>query len=383
MKIKTITCHEVYNSGASLQAYALMKYLQNNGHEVEIIDYKPDYLSNHYKLSAVTNPKYENNLILKYIYLALKLPERILALKVKKKYDEFRNKYLNITRKRYESNEDLKNNISEADVYICGSDQIWNSKFRNGKDPAFYLDFVPKNKVKSSYAASFATEEIDNELKEITKERIERIDFIGVREVSALNILENLGINHGIQVMDPVFLLSKEEWINMTYEIDTQEKYIFVYDFDGNELIKEVSLKLAKEKKLKIYTVFKSDYSDKVIKNMGPIDFISYIKNAEFVISNSFHGTAFSIIFEKQFAVVNRKESINTRMRDLLSVLKIENRLISEKYNFNNLIKDVNYKEVNKYVNERLEISKAYLDRVTSSKAQWEECNEEEGIVCN
>ena len=116
---------------------------------------------------------------------------------------------------------------------------------------------------------------------------------------------------------------------------------------------------------------------------MGPIDFISYIKNAEFVISNSFHGTAFSIIFEKQFVVVNRKEAINTRMRDLLSVLKIENRLISENYNFNNLIKDINYEEVNKYVNERLEISKMYLDRVTCIKDQLEECNEEKGIVCN
>ena len=183
--------------------------------------------------------------------------------------------------------------------------------------------------------------------------------------------------------MDPVFLLSKETWLNMAYEVDKKQKYIFVYDFDGNELIKEIALKVAKKKSLKIYTVFKSDYSDKVIKGMGPIDFISYIKNAEFVISNSFHGTAFSIIFEKQFVVVNRKEAINTRMRDLLSVLKIENRLISENYNFNNLIKDINYEEVNKYVNERLEISKMYLDRVTCIKDQLEECNEEKGIVCN
>lgn len=383
MKIKTITCHDVYNSGASLQAYALMKYLEKKGNEVEIINYKPDYLNNHYKLGAIANPKYEKNLMLKMIYLILKFPGRVLELNTKKKYDEFRDNYLKITKRRYVSNYELKRSIPDADVYICGSDQIWNSKFNNGKDPAFYLDFVPQEKIRASYAASFATEEIDNELKEITKERIKKLDFIGVREVSALNILEDLGVGRGIQVMDPVFLLSKEEWINMTYEIDKREKYIFVYDFDGNELIKEVTLKLAKEKNLKIYTVFKSNYSDKVIKNMGPIDFISYIKNAEFIISNSFHGTAFSIIFERQFVVVNRKESINTRMRDLLSILKIENKLINENYNFNNLINKVNYKEVNKYVNERLEISKAYLDRVTSSKAKLEERDEEENIVCD
>lgn len=383
MRIKTITCHDVYNSGASLQAYALMRYLEELGNEVEIIDYKPDYLNNHYKLGIIANPKYEKNLMLKMIYLTLKFPGRVLALRKKIKYDHFRDNYLKVTKKRYISNSELKNNPPEADIFICGSDQIWNSKFNNGKDPAFYLDFAPQGKIKASYAASFATDRIEESVRDITKERINKLDYIGVREISALNILEDLGIDNGIQVMDPVFLLSKETWLNMAYEVDKKQKYIFVYDFDGNELIKEVSLKLAKEKKLKIYTVFKSDYSDKVIKNMGPMDFISYIKNAEFIISNSFHGTAFSIIFEKQFAVVNRKESINTRMRDLLSVLKIENRLISENYSFNNLIKDVNYKEVNKYVNERLEISKAYLDRVTSSNAKLEECNEEEGIVCN
>lgn len=368
MKIKTITCHDVYNSGASLQAYALMKYLQNNGHEVEIIDYKPDYLSNHYKLSAVSNPKYEKNLILKIIYLALKLPQRILTLKIKKKYDEFKDKYLNITKIRYSANEELKLNPPEADVYICGSDQIWNTKFNNGKDPSFYLDFVPKEKVKVAYAASFATDSIDEEVKEITKERISKLDYVGVREISALDILNSLGIKNGVQVLDPVFLLNKFEWEELTYEINSNEKYIFVYDFDGNELIREVSLKLAKEKKMKIYTVFKSNYSDKVIKNMGPIDFISYIKNAEFIISNSFHGTAFSIIFEKQFAVVNRKEAINTRMRDLLNILKIENRLISENYNFNNIINDINYNEANKHLKEKLKSSKNYLDRVVYSE---------------
>lgn len=383
MRIKTITCHDVYNSGASLQAYALMKYLQNNGHEVEIIDYKPDYLSNHYKLSAVCNPKYEKNLILKYIYLALKLPQRILALRSKQKYDNFRNNYLNITKKRYYSNEELKSMVPEADVYICGSDQIWNSKFQNGKDPAFYLDFVPKGKIRASYAASFSIEDIDKELKEITKKRIDKLDYIGVREISALNILEDLEIDKGIQVMDPVFLLSKKEWDNMTYEIDKKERYIFVYDFDGNTLIKEISMKIAKENNLKIYTPYKCDYSDKVIRNMGPIDFISYIKNAEFIISNSFHGTAFSIIFEKQFVVANRKEAINTRMRDLLSILKIENRLIRDDYNFSNIIKKINYDEVNKHVNNRLEISKSYLEKATSIKNKLEDFNEEEHIVCN
>ena len=361
MRIKTITCHDVYNSGASLQAYALMRYLEELGNEVEIIDYKPDYLNNHYKLGIIANPKYEKNLMLKMIYLTLKFPGRVLALRKKIKYDHFRDNYLKVTKKRYISNSELKNNPPEADIFICGSDQIWNSKFNNGKDPAFYLDFAPQGKIKASYAASFATDRIEESVRDITKERINKLDYIGVREISALNILEDLGIDNGIQVMDPVFLLSKETWLNMAYEVDKKQKYIFVYDFDGNELIKEIALKVAKKKSLKIYTVFKSDYSDKVIKGMGPIDFISYIKNAEFVISNSFHGTAFSIIFEKQFIVVNRKEEINTRMRDLLTILKIENRLINENYNFDLINKNIDYTVVNRAIKLKVKSSKEYL----------------------
>ncbi len=364
MRIKTITCHDVYNSGASLQAYALMRYLEELGNEVEIIDYKPDYLNNHYKLGIIANPKYEKNLMLKMIYLTLKFPGRVLALRKKIKYDHFRDNYLKVTKKRYISNSELKNNPPEADIFICGSDQIWNSKFNNGKDPAFYLDFAPQGKIKASYAASFATDRIEESVRDITKERINKLDYIGVREISALNILEDLGIDNGIQVMDPVFLLSKETWLNMAYEVDKKQKYIFVYDFDGNELIKEIALKVAKKKSLKIYTVFKSDYSDKVIKGMGPIDFISYIKNAEFVISNSFHGTAFSIIFEKQFIVVNRKEEINTRMRDLLTILKIENRLINENYNFDLINKNIDYTVVNRAIKLKVKSSKEYLENI-------------------
>ena len=90
MKVSTITCHDVYNHGASLQAYALMTYIKNQGNEVEIIDYKPDYLSNHFKLLAVNNPKYDKNIYIKFIYLLLKMPGRILKLRRKKKFDKFK-----------------------------------------------------------------------------------------------------------------------------------------------------------------------------------------------------------------------------------------------------------------------------------------------------
>lgn len=361
MKIKTITCHDVYNSGASLQTYALMKFLQSLNHDVEIIDYKPDYLSNHYKLFTISNPKYEKNIGLKFLYLTLKLPERILALKNKKPYDKFKKDYLNITQVRYESNEELKNNLPEAEIYIAGSDQIWNPTFKNGKDPAFYMDFVPDNKIKVSYAASFAVEEFPIELREKTSEMIKRINNISVREKSGLGILESMGIKEAVQVLDPVFLLDKNHWEQLCNNMELKEKYLFVYDFENNQLIKEIALKVAKENNLKIYTVFKSDYSDRCIKYIGPLDFISYIRNAEFIISNSFHGTAYSLIFEKNFCVINRSEKINTRMRDLLEDINLSERLVDESYDIEELVKNIPYDKVNIILKKKIEYSKSFL----------------------
>lgn len=376
MKINTITCHDVYNSGASLQAYALMKYLQECGHDVKIIDYKPEYLSRHYKLWIVANPKYEKNMILKIIYLLLKLPGRLWALKTKKVFDNFRNQYLNITETRYNSNEELKNNLPEADIYIAGSDQIWNATFQNGKDEAFYLDFVPNNKIKASYAASFATETFPEELKQKTSKMLSKFDYISVREKSGLDILKDMDIKNGVQVLDPVFLLDKEHWEKMCIDIKCTQKYLLVYDFDNNPLIKEIAIKISEEKGLKIYTIFKSDYSDKVISQMGPIEFISYIKNAEFIISNSFHGTAYSLIFEKEFIVTNRVDKINTRMRDLLSEIGISERLVS---NIDGVtcLERLNYSDIKDNIDKLIKRSKLYLDKVIG------EYNEEKDIICN
>lgn len=362
MKSYTITCHDVYNAGASLQAYALQQYLISLGVNNEIIDYKPDYLSKHYSLTTIDNPKF-NKGVLKYVYLIAKFPHRFInmcGLK-KKRFDKFKNKFLILTEERYRSNDDLKINLPKVDIYVAGSDQIWNTLFNNGRDPAFYLDFAPDGKTKLSYAASFATEYILNEYKEIVKKRISRLDYIGVRETSGVKIVNNLGLDRGKQVMDPVFLLSKEKWDELESNSDMRifkEKYLIVYDFDNNENIRNIAQLIAKDKNLKIYSFFKNEYSDEIIDNYGPIEFISLIKNSEYVISNSFHGTAFAIIYEKDFLVIDRKEKLNTRMRDLLKLLGLEERMVInsiENYN------SIDYKQINQKITREVFKSKEFI----------------------
>lgn len=325
MRIKTITCHDVYNVGASLQAYALVTYLKELGHDVEIIDYKPDYLSNHYPLLGLNNSKFDKP-VLREIYQLVKLPNRIKARcsRRKKEFDRFKSEYLPITKQRYFSNEDMKKKPPVADVFFAGSDQIWNTVFENGKDPAFYLDFAPASTVKASYAASFSTSDIDEKWKKQIEVWLNRLDYISVRESSGVEIIERLGIKNSVRVLDPVFLIDAEYWRNIEYDMALLEPYLLVYDFDQNSLIADSAVILAKKKGLKIYSIFPCDYCDRCFEQEGPRGFLYLVRNAEFVLSNSFHATAFSIIFKKKFIVFERNEKINTRMYDLLKLVDME-----------------------------------------------------------
>ena len=363
MKITTITCHDVYNFGSSLQAFALMKYLQNLGHDVKIIDYTPDYLSERHPLFNIS-PKIKNkNFILKLIYLVIKLPGRLISLKGKYSFDLFKKNYLNITEERYYNNSELKENPPIADVYIAGSDQIWNTLYENGKDPAFYLDFAPPEATRVSYAASFSIPEILPEYKDFVKSMIEKIDHVSVRERNGLDILKSIMINDGSHVLDPVFLLSKNEWLELVNE-NFDEKYILVYDFDNTPFIKQFVKDISLKKNLKIYAMnnyAKTEYCHRDFYNSGPQTFLSLIKNAELVVGNSFHATAFSLIFEKQFYVFDRQtQNVNSRMLDLVDLCQLNDRYIYSEH-IESKINHIDYKPVNKILNQYIEKSKRFL----------------------
>lgn len=362
MKIKTITCHDVYNVGASLQAYALQTYLTELGHDVEIIDYKPEYLRGHFKLWGINNPRFDR-FILRDLYCLAKLPKRLKNRfgKRKREFDHFTRTYLTVTKHTYHSNDELKENPPDADVFFAGSDQIWNTFFNNGKDPAFYLEFVPKGKVKASYAASFATEDVQTDYKEKIAQWLNNMDYISVRELSGVSILKKLGINNGKQVLDPVFLLNRKVWERLAHNWKNPEKspYILVYDFDNNNEIKQFVQNFSRKYGWKVISMLESSYYQNDYSKEGPIAFLSLIQNARVVVSNSFHATAFSIIFEKEFWVFNRKEKINTRMRDLLTLVGLEHRLNTKETHT-----QINYKDVKDKLEIAIGDSKEYISKV-------------------
>lgn len=361
MKIATITCHDVYNYGASLQAYALQTYCRSLGMDYEIINYKPSYLSNQYKLGAVSNPRYDVILV-KQLYLLAKLPGRLRGLKRKRKFDEFTQKYLTLSHKRYDSSEAIERDCPLANLYIAGSDQIWNTLFPNGKDPAFYLDFVKRNGRKISYAASFATDRIHDGHDEFVKEKLRNFDAISVRESSALRLLSELGRDDGQLVCDPVFLLTSDEWRKLIPKAENNKaEYIFVYDCERSQTIRNVAEELRRRTGLKIFTVSGTygKYADIDLSLGGPLEFLQLLSGARYVIANSFHALAFSIIFEKDFFIINRSEGINARMRDFLSYLGLSERLISGSEEM--ILEKIDYSVVRSLKNKLVDNSKSFL----------------------
>lgn len=332
MKVSTITCHDVYNYGASLQAYALQEYCKSLGCDYEIIDYKPPYLSQHFKLGVVANSRYDVPVV-KQLYLLMKLPGRLSALPKKRHFDAFTSQFLHLSSRRYHSCEDLRENCPDADLYLAGSDQIWNTLFKNGHDASFYLDFVDANKRRVAYAASFATDKIFNDTGNLVSQRLQNFDAVSVREMSALTLLESLGRRDGVLVVDPVFLLGADKWLSLVSNAqlrDLTSDYILVYDCERSLRLKEIAVELKKRTGLPVYSLATTcgGYVDRDYSLSGPLEFLSLLSRARYVVANSFHALAFSLIFKKDFYIVNRSEAINTRMRDFLSYLHMSQRLI-------------------------------------------------------
>lgn len=371
MKIKTITCHNVYNFGASLQAYALMTYLRKLGHDTEIIDYIPSYLK--FNIWAIGS-KWKKNIFIRIIYFLYVVPKRISQSKRRKKFDRFTQERFFLTKDRYKSNDEIKENIPEADIYFAGSDQIWNTATENGKDPAFFLDFAPSTSILSSYAASFSVSEIEQDLHEIIKNRLLRFNYISVREKSGLKIINEFGISNAQLVLDPTFLLDKSEWLKITSPKLVYEKYIFIYDQENNIKIKTTALALAKKYNYKIVAIkalYPMKYADICISDAGPEEFLSLIYNAEICLTNSFHCIVFSLIFNREFLLFKRSHAkVNSRMMDLLELLKLNNRIFDDNNFEIDKINPINFSQINDLVIEQCKLSKTYIDKVLNSKIQ-------------
>lgn len=342
MKIGIITYHRAKNLGAMLQSYALQKTLEKYKGKCEIIDYRNEKMEESYKVKKIRECKSLKEKI-----------KNILFMKKNKAFEEirkeFNEKVQTISTKKYN-----KNNIKEAnndyDLFVTGSDQVWNVKL-NYDDENYFLNFVEDNNKKNSYAASFGTNKINEEQKEKICNQLKTFNKISVREEEGKNVVRELTGRNSELVLDPTLLLNKYEWENMiNNERIEKEKYIFVYVIAYTPTLLEFARKLGKERNCKVICFHTSYQKYRGMKNLtkvSPQDFLNYIKNAEAVVTSSFHGMCFSINLQKEFyyELDENKVNNNSRLKTLATTLNLEDRRIINGKCRNNRI---NYSEVTK-----------------------------------
>ena len=323
-KTGIITFEHEENYGAVLQCYALKEFLKSKGAESYVINKHKDKG----KLISFGNPKS----FLKSVYLSI---PKILK---RRKTDRFKKKYFNYL------DFDIRDNI---DIFILGSDQVWNPDFIKGEEQIYFAGFEKKkNSLVASYAASVGKEFLNDIEKEIFRDNLRNVDVISVREEKGKELLKDLTDKEIEVLLDPTLLITKDHWEKLIIsEHGTIGKYLLLYHlWDYNDTLKAAQ-KIASDLNLKIIELkpnatIGSPLSE-IFNPVGPSDFLRLFKDASVVVTNSFHGVAFSILFKKEFYVVSSK-SWSTRITNLLDKFNLSERFI-------NVDKQINYTDLIDY----------------------------------
>lgn len=330
MKVALIPLlYEEYNYGGLLQFFALQRAVLKLGVDAEIL-----------RISA-ERAVCKNKTVLSRIRSFILFPKKVLYQIEKKRF--FQNYYLERIKKTIEFKKNYylpirnyKKKENRYDAYICGSDQIWNPNW--ARERAF-LSFAPTNKRKIIYAASIGCESLTDFQKKCFKPYVEKLDYVSVREYSAKTLLDSFVKNKKIDVvLDPTLLLTVDEWNELIENVE-YSNYLFVYFLGNVRLYQKDIIEFAKKKNLKIVNIAcasfekieKNTFGDIIIDNAGPKTFISLIKNASFVVTDSFHASVFSVLFKKEFIVLKRfGADMQGRIETLLKNFHLPSRIVSK-----------------------------------------------------
>ncbi len=341
MKTEIVTFVRAYNYGAVLQCFALSRYLSKQGVDVEVLDYFPPYFRNQYSMRK------EAPLLTgfrPYRRWLLKVYARLVAWVRNYKFERFVKKFIPIGKKQYTSINQLEKMSSSCGCYITGSDQVW-SPYCAQFDPVFFLDFPDaKKKPRYSYAASFGAGHIPETMRDQYVNRLSGYQKISVRECVGVKIIEEVLGREAQVCCDPTLLLSQDDWAKMASAKKEKEPYILVYYVKETRTLQRHAQRLAEEKGMKVVCVptamslecltgrVDRRYGFDVRKACAPEKLLALFRDAEYVLTNSFHGTVFSILFHKQFLVQTElgDGEKNTRAIELMDALDIRGHDLGE-----------------------------------------------------
>lgn len=333
-RVSIITTHSIYNYGSALQSYATQHFLESNGYEASIIDYRPCY--------DKTIIRKIKDIVIKVLFA----PKYIIRYR---RYKDFHENRMKLT-KRYNTYEELCSDIPEADIYISGSDQIWNTAFPCGYDKSYTLGFTNSDN-KLAYSSSMGRSNMPKSDLENLAKRIKSYKWIAMREKSGVDQLKTVGVD-SVNVLDPVFLL-KDYYKSISIKPNIKEKYILVYAVHTSEELNEVVQEM--KDRLNIKVVLVGDFPirckhDISAKEAGPLEFVGLIENAEFIITNSFHCVSFCIMLEKQFMPVMPR--VNTsRLTNILNISGLQKIAISTVKELKEQVDFIDYSKVTPKIN--------------------------------
>lgn len=320
LKIGIITFHFVNNYGGVLQGYALQqtisKYFDAN---CEIIDYQNWFIrfTDTIRLFPITTNLQEISSGL------MTMSQRFRRIHKFKKFIKENYTLTNF----YRSSKKMAKNPPIFDKYVCGSDQIWNPFLTMGIIPSYFLTFVTKPENKIAYAPSFGTDHIMKFHKKKIKKYLESFGHLSIREKSGQQMIKELSGQDATVLIDPTFLLGKNEWEKFALSPTLKERYILLYIMQRDEAVYEYARKIKQQMGIRLIEIsrygYKPSFVDEILIDIGPREFLGLFKDAEYICTNSYHGLAYSIIFEKNFCLIPCKR-FKARINNLLELLHIK-----------------------------------------------------------
>lgn len=362
MKAAVITMHSVYNYGTQLQAYATQEKLKQYFEDVSFIDYRRE---DTYGIKLI-NTFTKGNI--------LKAPLIIPTIWYwKYVFGSFQKKYLNIDKHKYLKLSDFNEFKDIADIYFSGSDQVWNTGWNKGVLPPYYLSFVPDNKNRYAYSSSFGKSHLDEQEVGEVKSYLKKYKRISVREESGLDILNNqLGINDGIRILDPTLVMTPEFWRSVSGNKKIKGDYILIYNLNRSKEFDQYAEELSKRTGLKLIR-FCTRF-DQIFRNGKSIvipkifDFISLVDNAKYVLTDSFHATAFSMNMNTE-PICIYPNNYSGRLSDFLDLVESSQRHVKNYSDFDVVNRHVDFERVNQILNiERQKVDDFLLEIVKENQ---------------
>lgn len=369
MKVGIVTIHNAYNYGAALQAFALKEYLRislGDKAEVDVIDYRTDFLESKKKIHF-TSDMIGNLIELEKIMIYSKLKHRNDGFETFMKVNDSLSEVC-------KTKKDVEALAEKYDVIISGSDQVWNFKITDG-DMTYLLDFPKFNGKLMSYASSLGPFRFYEKNIEDVKKAFERYAYCSCREKDGCEYLTELTGREWTNVCDPTLLLDDKNYLDICNDSNVCKKikklaeddYVLIYNLNSSDEIFRTAKFFAEKKNLKVYQIFpsarKNKAVDKLINYATPEELLWLYSKAKFIITNSFHGTCFSVIFKKQFYTINPAVSKN-RLESMLDSLGISERLVMDidSYDFENN-SDIDYGSVDVKLKEFRADSVEFLEK--------------------